>query len=115
MPVGAVPGTVTVTGETPIVDVQSARRPQVLDSEALTTLPATRGYNAILTAVPSVTGGALNIDLSPAMRIFTSHRGRGNGGRVQVDGLNVGAAFNRGGVSGFIMDTANAQELQVTL
>ena len=49
------------------------------------------------------------------MRIFTSHGGRGNEGRVQVDGLNVGAAFNGGGVSGFIMDTANAQELQVTL
>ena len=66
-------------------------------------------------AVPSVTGGDLNVDLTPTMRIFTSHGGRGNEGRVQVDGLNVGAAFNGGGVSGFIMDTANAQELQVTL
>jgi hypothetical protein len=62
-----------------------------------------------------VTGGTNQIDLMPAMRIFYSHGGRGNEGRVQVDGLNVGAAFNGGGVSGFIMDTANAQELQMTL
>jgi hypothetical protein len=115
MRVGAVSETVTVTGETPVVDVQSAKRQQVIDNQTLTSIPATRGYNAILTAVPSVTGGDLNIDLSPTMRIFTSHGGRGNEGRVQVDGLNVGAAFNGGGVSGFIMDTANAQELQVTL
>ena len=115
MRVGTVSETVTVTGETPIVDVQSAKRQQVLDSDVLSSIPATRGYNAILTAVPSVTGGDLNVDLTPTMRIFTSHGGRGNEGRVQVDGLNVGAAFNGGGVSGFIMDTANAQELQVTL
>ena len=114
MRVGTVAETVTVTGETPIVDVQSTRRQQVLDSEVLSSIPATRGYNAILTAVPSVTGGDFNVDLTPQMRIFTSHGGRGNEGRVQVDGLNVGAAFNGGGVSGFIMDTANAQELQVS-
>jgi len=34
---------------------------------------------------------------------------------VQIDGLNVGAAFNGGGVSGFIMDTSNASELNLTL
>ena len=86
MRVGTVSETVTVTGETPIVDVQSAKRQQVLDSDVLSSIPATRGYNAILTAVPSVTGGDLNVDLTPTMRIFTSHGGRGNEGRVQVDG-----------------------------
>jgi hypothetical protein len=115
MRVGAVSETVTVTGETPIVDVRSARHQQVIDNDVVKDIPATRGYNAILAAIPSVTGGGLDIDLAPTMRIFTSHGGRGNEGRVQVDGLNVGAAFNGGGVSGFIMDTGNAQELQLTL
>ena len=104
----AVSETVTVTGETPVVDVQSARHQQVLDDRVLSEIPATRGYNAILAAIPSVTGGSLDVDLAPTMRIFTSHGGRGNEGRVQVDGLNVGAAFNGGGVSGYIMDTTNA-------
>jgi hypothetical protein len=113
--VGTLQETVTVTGETPIVDVQSARRGQVLSDEVVKTLPATRGYNAIVFLVPSVTGGSNQIDLMPAMRIFYSHGGRGNEGRVQVDGLNVGAAFNGGGVSGYVMDTPNAQELSLTL
>jgi hypothetical protein len=115
MRVGTVQETITVTGETPIVDVQSARRGQVLSNDVITNLPATRGYNAIVFLVPSVTGGSNQIDLIPAMRIFYSHGGRGNEGRVQIDGLNVGAAFNGGGVSGFIMDTSNAQEVNLTL
>ena len=114
--VGAISETITVTGETPIVDVQSARRGQVLSSEVIKDLPATRGYNAIVAMVPSVNDGSTQqIALIPAMRIFYSHGGRGNEGRVQVDGLNVGASFNGGGVSGFIMDTSNAQELNLTL
>jgi Carboxypeptidase regulatory-like domain len=115
MRVGGIQETITVTGETPIVDVQSTRRQTVLSEETVQDIPATRGYNAILTAIPSVTGGSQQIDLTPQMRIFTSHGGRGNEGRVQVDGLNVGAAFNGGGVSGYIMDTSNAQELQFNL
>ena len=115
MRVGTLQETVTVTGETPIVDVQSARRGQVLTDDVIAALPATRGYNALIFLVPSVTGGSNQIDLMPAMRIFTSHGGRGNEGRVQVDGLNIGAAFNGGGVSGYVSDTPNAQEISMTL
>jgi hypothetical protein len=120
--VGAVSETVIVAGETPVVDVQSTRRQEVLVSDVVQTLPATRGYNAILAMIPSVMTSAFfnageqnNTQLIPSMTIFTAHGGRGNEGRVQVDGLNVGAAFNGGGVSGYIMDTAGAQELQFTL
>ena len=65
--------------------------------------------------VPSVTGGSNQIDLMPAMRIFYSHGGRGNEGRTYVDGLSTGSAFNGGGASGYIIDTANSQEMQVSL
>jgi hypothetical protein len=43
----------------------------VLSDDIVKTLPATRGYNAIVFLVPSVTGGSNQIDLMPAMRIFT--------------------------------------------
>ena len=52
------PKPITVTGETPVVDVQSARHQQVLDDRVVSEIPATRGYNAILAAIPSVTGGS---------------------------------------------------------
>jgi len=115
MKVGSVSETITVTGETPVVDVQSARRQEVLGNDVLKTLPVTRSYDALLTAVPAVTGGSLDVSLSPTMRIFTSHGGRGNEGNMALDGLNVGAAFNGGGVSGYILDTANAAEVQMSL
>jgi len=114
MRVGGVQETITVTGESPIVDVQSTRRQQIVDDDTLKALPATRGYNALVFLVPSITGGSNQIDLMPAMRIFYSHGGRGNEGRVSVDGLSVGSAFNGGGVSGYIVDT-NSQEMQVGL
>ena len=44
--VGTLEETVTVTGETPIVDVQSARRQQVLESNVITTVPTAWGYSA---------------------------------------------------------------------
>ena len=113
--IGGVQETVTVTGDSTVVDIRSTKRETVLDDETVRAIPSARGYNALLTAVPSVTGGSQNVDLNPTMRIFTSHGGRGNEGRVQVDGLNVGAAFNGGGVSGYTMDTGNAAEMTFTL
>jgi len=113
--VGAVSETITVSGETPVVDVQSATRQEVLTNDVVKSLPVTRSYDSLLTTVPSVTGGSLDVTLTPTMRIFTSHGGRGNEGNMALDGLNVGAAFNGGGVSGYILDTANAQEVQMNL
>ena len=107
--------TITVTGETPVVDVQSTRRQQVSTTTSLKALPATRGYNALVFLVPSVTGGSNQIDLMPAMRIFYSHGGRGNEGRVHWTASTSASAFNGGGASGFIIDTANSQEMQLTL
>src|SRR3990170_668207 len=42
MRVGALEETITVTGETPLVDVQSTTRQRVMDQEAISTLPTGR-------------------------------------------------------------------------
>src|SRR5262245_48266378 len=97
--VGAVEETVTVSGETPVVDVQSAKRQQTLSSEMVTNIPTTRASNAILTLIPSMTvsgGGNVNVQLTPGMIVFGGRGGRGNEGRLQVDGLNTGASVNGG-------------------
>jgi len=55
MRVGAVTETVTVTGETPVVDVQtSTTREVVLPSSVLAEVPATRTYGNVLAMVPGV-------------------------------------------------------------
>src|SRR6185503_14097630 len=50
----------------------------------------------------------------PGMVVFGSAGGRGNEGRLQVDGLSVGSAFNGAGVSSYIPDVGNAQEIAMT-
>jgi Carboxypeptidase regulatory-like domain len=116
MRVGAVSETVTVTGETPVVDVQSSTKKQeVLDNAIVSALPASRGYGNLLAVVPGIQQTGLDSGANPVMSFFTAHGGRGNEGTIQIDGMNVGSAFNGGGVAGFGYDTANAAEVQVTV
>ena len=44
--------TITVTGETPVVDVQSARREMTLNNDILKSIPTVRSYNAMVIVVP---------------------------------------------------------------
>jgi hypothetical protein len=39
------------------------------------------------------------------MNFFTARGGRGNEGTIQIDGMNVGSAFNGGGVRGLSATT----------
>jgi hypothetical protein len=113
--VGALQETVTVTGETPLVDTQSTRRETVLNAEVMAVLPATRTYGALLNTIPGLqtNTGSAGAMTTPDMTFFTAHGGRGNEGRVHIDGLPVAASFNGGGVSTFTYDVANADEMQV--
>ena len=117
MRVGGVQETITVTGETPVVDIQSSTRTQrVIDDEVVAALPASRGYGNLLQTVAGIQAtGAANSGANPVMNFFTSRGGRSNEGTVQIDGMNVGSAFNGGGVSSYGYDTANSQEVQITV
>jgi hypothetical protein len=115
MRVGGIQETVTVTGETPVVDIRTARRETVLDDEVVAALPSSRGVGNILSAVPGVITNQFNSGTDPRMTFFSARGGNGNEGTVQIDGMNVGAVFNGGGTSEFGYDTAAAQEVQVTI
>jgi hypothetical protein len=115
MRVGALEETITVTGESPLVDTQTTRRETVLTADTVSVLPATRSYGALLSAVPGLmtNNTSLGAMTNPFMTMFTANGGRANEGRMTIDGLPVAASFNGGGVSTFIYDVANADELQV--
>jgi hypothetical protein len=110
--VGAVEETITVTGETPVVDVQSARRQAVLSGELVASAPAARSWNGILLLMPGVTTSGTNaLQLNPTMVLFGIHGGPVQEGRLLVDGMNVGASRGGAGVSGYTVDTGNVQEV----
>jgi hypothetical protein len=112
--VGALEETITVTGESPIVDVQSIRRQTTVSGDVIASLPTSRSYGALFQLVPAVTGGSRDVQVLPGLVVFGGPGGRGNEGRLQVDGLGVGAPLSGGGVSGFAPDIGNAQEVSFT-
>src|SRR5688572_1117003 len=112
--VGTLEETVTVTGESPIVDVQSIRRQTVIDNETLSSIPGTRSYNSLMQLMPNTVtqaGAASDVQIVPGMVVFGGAGGRSNEGRVNIDGISVGSAFNGAGVSSYIADIGNAREV----
>ena len=89
MKVGGVAETVTVTGETPVVDVQSTRREVTLDNETMRNLPSVRSYSYLLTAVPGLQSNITDVNTGPVFAIFPVHGGRGVESRLTVEGLNI--------------------------
>ena len=87
----------------------------VLDDAVIEALPSSRGYGNLLSAVPGIQNNSLDNGTNPTMMFFTAHGGRGNEGTMQIDGMNVGAAFNGGGVAGFGYPTRAPPEVQVTV
>src|SRR3990172_5751186 len=52
--VGAISETVTVSGESPIVDVQSSQAVRTIDSELLSAIPSARGYQSFTVLQPGL-------------------------------------------------------------
>jgi hypothetical protein len=112
MKVGGLEETITVTGETPVVDVQSARREVVIDNELVQTIPATRAVGGLLNATAGLTVDNNGIALSPTMTFFSANGGANNEGRMAVNGMTVGAARS-GGVSSYVYDAVGVEEVAV--
>ncbi len=53
--VGTLEETVTVTGESPVVDVQSARTQQIIDRDVLAAIPSSRNVAGIQAMIPGMT------------------------------------------------------------
>jgi hypothetical protein len=113
MKVGELQETVTVTGASPVVDVQNTRRETVISADAIQALPATRAYGSLLNAMPGVTVDNNGLAATPTMTFFSAHGGRTNEGRMSINGMTVAAAFNGGGVSSLTYDTNNVEEVSV--
>jgi hypothetical protein len=115
MRVGALAETITVTGETPVVDVQTAQRETVLSAETIAAMPGLRTVGTLLNAVPGLVVNEGALALSPTMTFFAARGGPINEGRMAINGMTIAAPFNGGGVSTYILDSNNSDEISVTV
>ena len=115
MRVGTLTETITVSGETPVVDVQTAQRETVLSAETIAAMPGLRTVGTLLNAVPGLVVNDGALALSPTMTFFAARGGPINEGRMAINGMTIAAPFNGGGVSTYILDSNNTDEISVTV
>jgi hypothetical protein len=116
MKVGTVAETVTVTGESPIVDVTSSRSQETISGETVASLPTSRQYGALISIVPAINvqgGNEVGGAGGNIFNVFQIHGGRRNEGQVLVDGMSAG--YQGMGVSSYVTEIGNAQEINFSL
>jgi len=121
MRVGAVEETVTVTGETPLVDVQSATKQRVMDHEVLDAIPSGRTATTLGVLIPGViaqtTGGQITQDIGGNSGNFvlglSTHGGK-QLDQVYMQGGNLTTAMaSTGYVSRIQVNFAGAEEIAI--
>jgi hypothetical protein len=115
--VGGLEETITVTGESPIVDVQSTLRQRVMDHEVIDAIPSSRSDRGLALLVPGVTVGLGSQDVGGTMDQRTAtmsvHGSRGNDQRIMQNGVSIGITAAGGANSLNSPNMSAYQEVQV--
>jgi hypothetical protein len=110
--VGALEETITVTGETPVVDVQSVKVQQTVSNDVIRAIPSSRSAGGIQSLIPGMSSGGDSGGITGGGGSAGSiHGGKGSDSRTYADGLNIGWAGGGGGQWGNMVNVAAAQEL----
>ena len=96
MKVGAIEETITVTGETPIVDIQSTARQQVLNKDVIEAIPTGRSYSALGVLLPGVNSNAQDVG------------GQNGGGMSTLNEFTI--AYDEGKVVGVLEGTGGVTD-----
>ena len=116
MRVGALEETITVTGEAPVVDVQTMTKQQVLNSELVDALPTARNYFGLARMIPGTSGGGNDVGGSLIQDVgqsVTVHGSRTTDQRVTVNGVNTMTLQAGGNIGGQTPDLGSATEVTV--
>jgi hypothetical protein len=114
--VGSLSETITVTGESPIVDVQNSSQQRVMGKEVLDAIPAGRSHVSFTVLIPGVTtngpqdvGGTNTLGAT----FMTIHGNRASDQRVMIDGFTIRNIAAQGQNANIMPDVGGAQELTV--
>jgi hypothetical protein len=96
--------TITVTAAAPAVDVRSAAAATTLGDDIVRALPTVRGYNALIVLIPGVVTSGNDVVTGTSTTAFPIHGGRGNEGRLALDGLTVGGPAVGNSATSYVVD-----------
>ena len=117
--VGAVAETITVTGASPVVDIQNVSQRQVMNREIIDSIPTGKSLTSYGLLIPGMAGaehwgtplsqdtGGMSVQSRQRMSI---HGGNHTDQQLELNGLDVGDAFSPGINLAFFPDT-NMQEM----
>jgi carboxypeptidase family protein len=118
MKVGAVAETITVTGETPVVDVQNITTRTVMTRDIMDVMPTGRNIQAVGILIPGTTisvggGGALSRDVGGSGSLQQSPlQYRGSADTVQtIEGMRLNNLCANGAYSGVYWNDQSLQEI----
>ena len=111
--VGGIEETITVTGESPIVDVQNVSQQRVMSQDVLDAIPTGRSQFNAAVLIPGVNTSQIDVGGTNTLQIttMTIHGGRGGDFRLAVDGISVGNVSGTGAFTDFVVDTGSAREI----
>jgi hypothetical protein len=122
LPTGGLDETITVTGQTPIVDVQSVRVQQTLSDDVIAAIPSSRNAAGLQSLIPGLNvsqagvavGGGDSGGITGGMGGLagTIHGGNTYGSRTKTDGLNTDFT-GQAASGGQLLNTAGAQEVVI--
>jgi hypothetical protein len=113
--VGALEETITVTGQSPIVDTQNVTQQKVIQMQVIQALPNTGTNFAALTPGASRNtdvGGSSGADTGAT---FAIHGGRGQDTRRLIDGMRWNSMEVGNSGTGFYFDPTGAEEVSIQL
>jgi len=122
--VGEVQETVTVTGETPLVDVQSASRQKVVDHSVIDSVPTGRLPTELAVLIPGVTAatsigfngmGAQDVGGAGGDQVvqLSAHGGRTVDQRITQNGMAVGSVYTPNTDMTFTPNVGATQEITI--
>ena len=117
MAVGAVEETITVSGATPTVDLQSTTRQVSITQEIVSEIPSSRNPFALGVLIPGVTqsfggrdvGGAVVAEVAA----LSANGGRTNDQRMMVNGVALSSGIGGGWGGGAVPNAAGTQEFAI--
>ena len=118
MTVGSIEETITVSGESPLVDVQRTQQTEVITREVVDALPTGRNPWGVGMTLPGMTtrsAAGLAVGevggIGGAQQNYLVRHGSDQGdGHLEIDGMNVSAAFAGGEHNSLYHDDGQVQE-----